>query len=108
LWTDALEKYKEKTGFDIQDRKNEFVQLFEDCEDSGHALAVLERLPVFRKPVARTSWMKIKDSLKKVLDVVIVLNTLAAEVGNVVCQYFNNLHFPSHKELERPSPTLGN
>jgi hypothetical protein len=87
LWTGALQRYKEKTGVDIQDRKDEFVQLFEDCEDSGHALAVLENLPIIKKPGARTPWVKMKDSVKKVLDVVILLNGLAAEMGNVVCQY---------------------
>ena len=105
LWTEALENHKAKTGVDIQDRRNDFVQLFDDCEDSGDALAVLEDLPLFKKPGARTSWMKIKDSLKKLLDVVIVLNTLAAEVGNVVCHYFDmtSISCPSLKYLKGPS-----
>jgi len=108
LWTDALERYKEKTGVDIQNRKNEFVQLFDDCKDSADALAVLDGLPVFKKPIARDSWRKIKGSLKKVLDVVIVLNTLAAEVGNVVCQCFAKICiFCLTNEFERPSQVLG-
>lgn len=86
LWGEALKKYKAKTGFDIQDRKNDFVQLFDDCDNSNEALSVLEGLSVFKKPGARTTWVKIKDSLKKVLDVVMVLNGVAGEAGNAVRQ----------------------
>ena len=84
LWKEALERYKEKTGFDIRDKSNKLSQQFDTCEGSGDAFAVLMNLPVFRKANARPTWIKIKDSLKKVLNVVIFLNGLAGEVGNFV------------------------
>ena len=89
LWKEALERYKEKTGFDIRDKANDLSQRFDTCDNSGDALAVLKDLPVFRKANARPTWIKIKDSLKKVLDVVIFLNGLAAEVGNFVRRHFS-------------------
>jgi hypothetical protein len=92
LWKEALAKYKEQTGVDIQDPRNEFVQLFDDCNDSNDALAVLGNLPVFKKPGAQPTWMKIKESLKRLLDVVIVLNGLAGLAGDVVCLYLDQKH----------------
>ena len=48
LCNEALEKYKAKTGVDLQDRKYVHVQLLESCD-----LFVLETfLPIINKPVS--------------------------------------------------------
>lgn len=98
LWAEALEKYKERTGFDIKDKANELSQKFDSCgNDSGEALAVLEDLPVFRQPDGRSTWTKIKNSLQTVLDVVITLNDVAGEMGNFVRRrYRSALKLPAY------------